>query len=71
MEKELNMNFTKICTADVDSPRQELSNGGLEIVAALAFFSGIDFTYVYTGGPIQLYSLPVKNSSARKIRWQY
>ena len=29
------MTFTKIDPADLDSPRQELSNGGLESVAAL------------------------------------
>ena len=29
------MNFTKIVKADLDSPRQELSNGGLGIVVTL------------------------------------
>ena len=32
------MGFTKIDQADMDSPRWELSNGGLGIVVALAFF---------------------------------
>ena len=32
------MNFTKIDQADLDSPCQELSNGGLGIVAALTVF---------------------------------
>ena len=35
------MNFTKLVKADLDSPRQELSNGGLGFVTALAAFSGI------------------------------
>ena len=34
------MNFTKIDQADLDSPCQELSNGGLGIVVALAVFFG-------------------------------
>ena len=29
------MNFTKIVKADLDSPRRELSNGGLGIVVIL------------------------------------
>ena len=49
------MNFTKICTADLDSPRRELSKNGLEIVIALSFFPEIDFSCVYTAGAIQLY----------------
>ena len=35
------MDHTKIVQADLDSPRRELSNGGLEIVVALSVFSGI------------------------------
>ena len=41
------MNFTKIDQADLDSPRRELSNGGLGIVVTLTVFSGIDFLCVY------------------------
>ena len=38
------MNFTKLDQADLDSPRRELSNGGLKIVVALiTVFSGIVF----------------------------
>ena len=49
------MGLTKIYTADLDSIRRELSNGGLGIVVALTVFSGIDFSCVDRGGPIQLY----------------
>ena len=57
------MHHKEIDQADMHSPRQELSNGGLEFVAALTFSSGIDFSCVYTGGPtIQLYSLPLKTT---------
>ena len=41
--------------ADQDSPRQELSNGGLEIVVTLLVRRQIDFLSDYTGGPIQPY----------------
>ena len=34
------MDHTKIDTTDLDSPRQELSKNGLEIVVALWIFSG-------------------------------
>ena len=44
------MNFTKIVKADLDSPRRELSNGGLEIVAALTVFSGNYFFPVFLLG---------------------
>ena len=37
------MNFTKINPADLNSPRQDLSNGGLGIVAALLVLWQIDF----------------------------
>ena len=51
------MNFTKIDQADLDSPRRELSNGGLlESVVALTVFSGIDFLSARIGRPIQLYA---------------
>ena len=49
------MNFTKIVKADLDSPRRELSNGGLGIVVACLGCRGINFSCVSTGGPIQLY----------------
>ena len=50
------MNFTKSVKADLDSPRRELSNGGLGIVVALLAFPAIDFScvYMYTGRAIQL-----------------
>ena len=48
------MGRTKIDTADLDSPRRELSNGGLGFVVALSVFSGIDFSCAYQGLPIQL-----------------
>ena len=38
------INFTKMDQADLDSPRQELSNEGLESVVALTIFLGIDFS---------------------------
>jgi len=53
-EKRSKINFTKIVKEDLDSPRQELSNGGLGIVVALLFCWQIDFLSAYTGGPIQL-----------------
>jgi len=37
--KRSKINFTKTIKADLDSPRQELSNGGLGIVIALMEFS--------------------------------
>ena len=43
------MNFTKIVSADLDFPRQKLSNGGLGIVVALSVFLAIDFLFVYAG----------------------
>ena len=45
----------KICTADLDSPRQELSSGGLRIVVALSVFPAIDLLSARIGRPIQLY----------------
>ena len=41
--KRSKMHPTKIVTADLDSPRRELSNGGLGIVVALLVRPGIDF----------------------------
>ena len=43
-EKEVKMGHTKIDTILLDSPRQELSSGGLEIVVALLVRSGIIFS---------------------------
>ena len=54
MKKKSKMGHTKIYTADLDSPRRELSNGGFGIVVALSIFSGINVSHVSTGGPIQL-----------------
>ena len=51
------MNFTKIDQADLDSPRRELSNGGLGIVVALLVRWGINFLSARIGHPIQLYIL--------------
>ena len=48
------MAFTKIVPADLDSPRQELSNAGLGIFVALLVRRGNDFWCVFTGGPIKL-----------------
>ena len=39
----------------MDSPRQDLSNGGFGIAATLLVPRGIDFWCVSIGGPIQLY----------------
>ena len=41
------MDQTKVHTADLDSPRRELSNGGLGFVVALSVRGGIDFSCVY------------------------
>ena len=43
LEKEVKMDHTKIGTAYLDSPCQELSDGGLGIVVALLVRWGIDF----------------------------
>ena len=51
------MDHTKIDTAYFDSPRQDFSNGGLQIVVVLLVCSGIIFLCIYTRGPIQLYNL--------------
>ena len=48
------MTFTKMDPADLDSPCQKLSNGGLESVAALLVCWQIVFSCVSTGGSIQL-----------------
>ena len=52
--KESKISFTKIYQADLDSPRRELSNGGLGIVVTLLVPRQIDFSCVSTWGPIQL-----------------
>ena len=41
------IDFTKIVTVDLSSPRRELSNSGLGIVAALLVRWGIDFLCAY------------------------
>ena len=50
------MDHTKLVQVDLDSPRQELSDGGLGIVVHSPFviFLGIIFVCVFTGNPIQL-----------------
>ena len=50
------INFTKIDQADLDSPRRELSNGGLGIVAALLVCWQINFLSAHNERPIQLCS---------------
>ena len=50
---------------DLNSPRRELSNGGLGIVVALLVCWQIDFVCVSTGDPIQLYF--VKSISIQKV----
>jgi len=46
---------TKIVRKDMDSPRRELSHGGLGIVVTLLVRWQIIFLCASTGGPIQLY----------------
>ena len=48
------MNFTTIDPADLNSPRRELSNGGLGIVVALLVRWQNDFLSAHIGYPIQL-----------------
>ena len=48
-KKRSKIHFTKIDQADLDSPHRELSNGGLGIVVALTFFSGIIFCLLVLG----------------------
>ena len=47
------MIFTKLVKADLDSPRQELSNGGLGIAVALLVHSGMDFCVCVHWGPMR------------------
>ena len=54
-ENEVKKDHSKIYPEDLNSPCQELSNGGLEIVVAVLARPGINFLCVSTGGPIQLY----------------
>ena len=51
------MDLTKMDQSELGSPCQELSKGGLGIVAALSLFSGIIFLLAHIGRPIQLYSV--------------
>ena len=48
------MSFIKMDKADLDSPRLDLSNGGLKSVVALLVRWQIYFSCASTGGPIQL-----------------
>ena len=50
------MDHTEIDTADLDSPRRELSNGGLKSVVALLVRWQINFLSARIGRSIQLYS---------------
>ena len=45
------MNDTKVDPEDLDSPRRELSNGGLGIIVVLLVRPRINFSCVFTGGP--------------------
>ena len=54
LKKEVKNKFYKIHQADLNSPRRELSNGGLEIIVALLVHWQIDFLLDCTGDPIQL-----------------
>ena len=49
------MAHTKIVKADLDSPRQEVSNSGLKFAVVLLVCSGIIFVCAYNWGAIQLY----------------
>ena len=49
------MTFTKIDPADLDSPRRELSNGGLKSVVALLVRWQIDSLSARIGRSIQMY----------------
>ena len=50
------MDHTEIDTADLDSPRRELSRGGLRIVVCSPYllFFGINYLCLGTGDLIQL-----------------
>ena len=48
-KKRAKISFTEIDTAYLDSPRRELSNGGLGIVVALLVHWGVNFLCVSTG----------------------
>ena len=50
------MNVTKIVKTDLDSPRRELSDGGLGILVVLLFFPEIVFLSARIGRLIQLYA---------------
>ena len=53
-ENEVKIDHTKMYPEDLNTPRQELSNGGLGIAVALLVRPGIDFSCVSTEDPIQL-----------------
>ena len=48
------MDYTKIYLADLNFPCRDLSNGDLGFVVALSVCCQIDYSCVYTEGPIQL-----------------
>ena len=48
------MNFIKLDKADLNSPRRELSNGGLKSVVTLLVRWQINFLSARIGRPIQL-----------------
>ena len=50
------MTFTKIDPADLDSPRRELSNGGLKSVIALLVRRQIIFSPARIGRPTRLFA---------------
>ena len=66
------MDHTKIGTAYLDSPHQELSNGGLGIVVALPVRSGIDFVCVYAGVQSNCISETILVSTRyRAFQWNF
>ena len=50
----VNMNSTQTAKADVSSPLQELSNGGLGMVVALSVFRKLIFVCVHWGSNVVL-----------------
>ena len=49
LKKRSKINYTKLYTAYMDSPPQEISNGGLGIVVTFMIFSGTFFMCFYWG----------------------
>ena len=54
LKKEVKMDHTKMDSADLSFPCQELSNGGLGIVAALLVHLQLIFFACVHWGPIQM-----------------